>query len=123
MCCVLGRTQFYDQYGVIRDVLQNHLTEVLVLLTMEVPANGTSSQEGLRNKMAALGALQQLAKSSAVIGQYEAYSGEVQEELNKTKDHVSITPTFAGRSRPTRAKLSTGEKQHSTRCQKDSERL
>ncbi|XP_061075760.1 GDH/6PGL endoplasmic bifunctional protein [Conger conger] len=91
-----GRTQFYDQYGVIRDVVQNHLTEVLVLLTMGVPANRTSSQEGLSNKMAAFGALQQLGRSSAVIGQYEAYSREVQEELNKTKDHVSLTPTFAG---------------------------
>ncbi|KAG5835642.1 hypothetical protein ANANG_G00246180 [Anguilla anguilla] len=91
-----GRTQFYDQYGVIRDVLQNHLTEVLVLLTMGVPADGASSQEGLRNKLAVFDALQQLGKSSAVIGQYEAYGGEVQEELNKTKDHVSITPTFAG---------------------------
>ncbi|XP_064160660.1 GDH/6PGL endoplasmic bifunctional protein isoform X2 [Anguilla rostrata] len=91
-----GRTQFYDQYGVIRDVLQNHLTEVLVLLTMGVPADGASSQEGLRNKLAVFDALQQLGRSSAVIGQYEAYGGEVQEELNKTKDHVSITPTFAG---------------------------
>ncbi|KAJ8259677.1 hypothetical protein GJAV_G00172170 [Gymnothorax javanicus] len=91
-----GRTQFYDQYGVIRDVLQNHLTEVLVLLTMGVPVNVTGSREGLRNKLAVYGALQQPTKNSAVVGQYEAYRAEVRQELNKTKDHVSITPTFAG---------------------------
>ncbi|KAI1890824.1 hypothetical protein AGOR_G00157590 [Albula goreensis] len=91
-----GRTQFYDQYGVIRDVLQNHLTEVLTLLTMRVPENLTSSEEILRNKLAIFSSLQQLVRSSAVIGQYQAYNTEVQEELNKTKDHISITPTFAG---------------------------
>ncbi|KAJ8391956.1 hypothetical protein AAFF_G00084270 [Aldrovandia affinis] len=91
-----GRTQFYDQYGVIRDVLQNHLTEVLTLLTMRVPVNLTSSEEVLRNKLAVFGALQQLVKGSAVVGQYQAYNAEVREELNKTKDHISITPTFAG---------------------------
>ncbi|XP_067229974.1 GDH/6PGL endoplasmic bifunctional protein isoform X2 [Chanodichthys erythropterus] len=60
-----GRIQFYDQYGVIRDVLQNHLTE-------------------------------HVDNSNVVVGQYQAYNGEVQEELNKTKDYFSLTPTFAG---------------------------
>ncbi|XP_036388223.1 GDH/6PGL endoplasmic bifunctional protein [Megalops cyprinoides] len=91
-----GRIQFYDQYGVIRDVLQNHLTEVMTLLTMEVPANLRNSQDVMRKKLEVFGALQQLVKSSAVVGQYQAYNAEVQEELNKTKEHVSITPTFAG---------------------------
>ena len=32
-----GRTGFYNQYGVIRDVLQNHLTEMAALIAMELP--------------------------------------------------------------------------------------
>ncbi len=30
--CAVGRTGFYDEYGIIRDVLQNHLTEMVTLL-------------------------------------------------------------------------------------------
>lgn len=92
---VKGRIAFYDQYGVIRDVLQNHLTEVMTLLTMRLPLNLSNSQEVLTNKLNIFTSLLPLSKSQAVIGQYQAYQKEVQQELNKTKDHVSLTPTFA----------------------------
>ncbi|XP_015192413.2 GDH/6PGL endoplasmic bifunctional protein [Lepisosteus oculatus] len=93
---VKGRTEFYNQYGVIRDVIQNHLTEVLTLLTTEIPVNLSSSGEILRNKLRVFSSLLPLDRGSAVIGQYQAYSAEVREELNKTKDFVSAMPTFAG---------------------------
>lgn len=92
---VKGRIAFYDQYGVIRDVLQNHLTEVMTLLTMRLPLNLSNSQEVLTNKLNIFTSLLPLSKSQAVIGQYQAYQSEVQHELNKTKDHISLTPTFA----------------------------
>ncbi|XP_050930261.1 LOW QUALITY PROTEIN: GDH/6PGL endoplasmic bifunctional protein [Lates calcarifer] len=92
---VKGRIPFYDQYGVIRDVLQNHLTEVMTLLTMRLPVNLSSSEEVLQNKLHIFSSLLPLEKNQAVIGQYQSYKSEVQQELNKTKDHVSLTPTFA----------------------------
>ncbi|XP_019716714.1 GDH/6PGL endoplasmic bifunctional protein [Hippocampus comes] len=92
---VQGRIPFYDQYGVIRDVIQNHLTEVMALLTMRLPTNVTDSKELLQNKLRLFSSLLPLGKNQAVVGQYQAYQAEVQRELNKTKDHVSITPTFA----------------------------
>ncbi|KAK7915989.1 hypothetical protein WMY93_011750 [Mugilogobius chulae] len=92
---VKGRIAFYDQYGVIRDVLQNHLTEVMTLLTMRLPLNLNNSQEVLTNKLNIFTSLLPLSKNQAVIGQYQTYQKEVQQELNKTKDHVSLTPTFA----------------------------
>lgn len=91
-----GRISFYDQYGVIRDVLQNHLTEVMTLLTMKLPVNISNSEEVLHNKLQVFRFLLPLGKDQAVIGQYQAYKSEVQKELNKTKDHASFTPTFAG---------------------------
>ncbi|KAK6477503.1 GDH/6PGL endoplasmic bifunctional protein-like [Huso huso] len=91
-----GRTHFYNQYGVIRDVIQNHLTEILTHVAMEIPVNRSSSEEILKSKLKLFGSLQRLAKGSAVIGQYQAYNSEVTEELNKTADYISITPTFAG---------------------------
>lgn len=92
-----GRTHFYNQYGVIRDVIQNHLTEILTHVAMEIPVNRSSSEEILKSKLKLFGSLQRLAKGSAVIGQYQAYNSEVTVELNKTADYISITPTFAGR--------------------------
>lgn len=92
---VKGRIAFYDQYGVIRDVLQNHLTEVMTLLTTRLPLNLSNSQEMLTNKLNIFTSLLPLSKHQAVMGQYQAYQREVQQELNKTKDHISLTPTFA----------------------------
>ncbi|KAG7244697.1 hypothetical protein INR49_029716 [Caranx melampygus] len=92
---VKGRIAFYDQYGVIRDVLQNHLTEVMTLLTMKLPMNMSSNEEVMENKLRIISSLLPLGKSQAVIGQYQAYKSEVQQELNKTKDHITFTPTFA----------------------------
>ncbi|XP_058488109.1 GDH/6PGL endoplasmic bifunctional protein [Solea solea] len=92
---VQGRMSFYDQYGVIRDVIQNHLTEVMMLLTMRLPSNLSSSEEVVQNKLRILDSLLPLGKNQAVIGQYQGYNSEVQLELNKTKDHISLTPTYA----------------------------
>lgn len=83
----------------IRDVLQNHLTEVMTLLTMELPVNVSNSGEVLRNKLEVLHSMLPLGKNQAVIGQYQTYKTEVQQELNKTKEHVTLTPTFAGEQR------------------------
>lgn len=94
--CPQGRIAFYDQYGVIRDVIQNHLTEVMALLTMRLPENLSSNEKVLQNKLQIFKSLSPLEKNQAVIGQYQAYQSEVQQELNKTKDHISVTPTFAG---------------------------
>ncbi|KAM3622327.1 uncharacterized protein V6R79_023229 [Siganus canaliculatus] len=92
---VKGRIPFYDQYGVVRDILQNHLTEVMTLLTMKLPVNMSSSEEVLQNKLQIFSSLFPVGKNQAVVGQYQAYKTEVQQELNKTKDHISLTPTFA----------------------------
>lgn len=94
---VTGRIPFYEQYGVIRDVIQNHLTEVMTLLTMRLPDNLSDVKEVLRNKLKIFSALQHLDRNCAAIGQYQAYNAEVQEELSKTKEHFSLTPTFAGK--------------------------
>ena len=79
-------------------MLQNHLTEVMTLVTMRLPVNLSSSEEVLQNKLQIFSSLLPVGKSQAVIGQYQTYKTSVQQEMNKTKDHVSLTPTFAGNS-------------------------
>lgn len=82
----------------IRDVLQNHLTEVMTLLTTRLPMNLSSSEEILQNKLQIFRSLLPLGKDQAVVGQYQAYKTAVQQEMNNTKHHVSFTPTYAGDS-------------------------
>ncbi|XP_078281190.1 GDH/6PGL endoplasmic bifunctional protein [Rhinoraja longicauda] len=91
-----GRTSFYEQYGVICDVVQNHLTEILTFVAMETPANISDAEEIHRNKMKVYGSTQRLSKWSAVFGQYQAYNSEVVHELQKPADYRSNVPTFAG---------------------------
>lgn len=79
-------------------MLQNHVTEIMTLLTMRPPKNLSNSEEVLQNKLQILSSLHSPGKNQVVVGQYQAYRSEVQQELNKTKDHVSLTPTFAGTS-------------------------
>lgn len=95
-----GRTSFYEEYGVIRDVLQNHLTEILTLVAMELPPDIGSSEAVLRHKLQVFGALRGLRRGSAVLGQYQAYSEQVRRELHKPAGFLSLTPTFAGGPRP-----------------------
>lgn len=87
---------FYDQYGVIRDIIQNHLTEVMALLTLKIPKNLSNSEEVQQNKLHVFRSLRPLGKNQAVVGQYQSYGSEVQQELNKTQGHITRTPTFAG---------------------------
>nr|pir glucose-6-phosphate 1-dehydrogenase (EC 1.1.1.49), endoplasmic reticulum - rabbit [Oryctolagus cuniculus] len=91
-----GRTSFYEEYGVIRDTLQNHLTEILTLVAMELPANVSCSEAVLRHKLQAFRALRRLQRGSAVVGQYQTYSEQVRGELRKPAGSPSLTPTFAG---------------------------
>ncbi|XP_066462955.1 GDH/6PGL endoplasmic bifunctional protein [Eleutherodactylus coqui] len=91
-----GRTSFYEEYGVIRDVIQNHLTEILTYVAMEVPRNLSDSNDVLRAKLELLGSLQPPEHNSAVIGQYQNYLPQVREEMEKNENYFTNTQTFAG---------------------------
>ncbi|XP_054994951.1 GDH/6PGL endoplasmic bifunctional protein isoform X3 [Sorex araneus] len=91
-----GRLSFYEEYGVIRDVLQNHLTEVLALVAMELPRNVSSLEAVQERKLQALRALRAPQRDGAVLGQYQAYGQQVRQELQRPADFQSLTPTFAG---------------------------
>ena len=82
-----GRGRFYDSVGAIRDVLQNHLLQILALLAMEPPL-GTSA-EAIRDEQAKLlKAIRPLAPGDIVRGQYEGYTKE------DGVAHASDTETF-----------------------------
>jgi len=72
---VEGRGRFYEEAGAIRDVMQNHLMEILALLTLEPPVNVEG--EALRDeKVKVLRAVRPLTPAEVVRGQYVGYAEE-----------------------------------------------
>ncbi|HWY71327.1 MAG TPA: glucose-6-phosphate dehydrogenase [Terriglobales bacterium] len=72
---VQGRGAFYDQTGTIRDVIQNHLFQVLCNLAMEAPVRLDS--ESIRDeKVKVLKAIPALEERNVVRGQFRGYLDE-----------------------------------------------
>ncbi len=91
------RAGYYETAGVLRDMVQNHLTQVLALVAMEPPISFDAEQ--IRNeKVKVIKAIAPIQPQDVVFGQYEAgaidgepvaaYRGEV------GVDPTSETPTF-----------------------------
>lgn len=70
-----GRGRFYEEAGAIRDVVQNHMLQVLGLLTMEAPVN--QGQEAIRDGVARLfKSIRTLDPAEVVRGQFGGYLAE-----------------------------------------------
>jgi glucose-6-phosphate 1-dehydrogenase len=72
---VAGRGKFYEETGALRDVIQNHLLQILALLTMEPPV--TAEGESLRDeKVKLLKAVRAAKPAQLVRGQFQGYREE-----------------------------------------------
>ena len=72
---VQGRGRFYDEVGAIRDVVQNHMLQVLALLAMGPPAN--RSADALRDeKLRLFRSMRPLRPADVVRGQFRGYLKE-----------------------------------------------
>ena len=71
---VRRRGAFYDQVGAIRDVVQNHLLQVLALVAME-PPSGFDRDVFLTERIRLLQAIRPLTPSDVVRGQFDRYRG------------------------------------------------
>jgi glucose-6-phosphate 1-dehydrogenase len=72
---VQGRGSFYDQVGTIRDVIQNHLFQVMAHLAMEPPVR-TDSESIRDEKVKVLKAIPPLTARNLVRGQFRGYRQE-----------------------------------------------
>lgn len=70
-----GRGRLYEELGAVRDVVQNHLLQVLAILAMEPPV-GTSPEAMRDEKMKVLRAIRHPDRRDIVRGQYEGYRSE-----------------------------------------------
>lgn len=85
---VAGRGRFYEEVGCLRDVIQNHLVNVLLLLAMEPPVSG-SAGDLIDEKVQVLKAIRPLGEGEVRRGQFEGYRSE------PGVDPGSVVETFA----------------------------
>uniref|UniRef100_A0A8V5GMZ2 Glucose-6-phosphate 1-dehydrogenase n=1 Tax=Melopsittacus undulatus TaxID=13146 RepID=A0A8V5GMZ2_MELUD len=94
-----GRGGYFDDFGIIRDVMQNHLLQMLCLVAMEKPAS-TNSDDVRDEKVKVLKCISPVALEDVVLGQYvgnpegppEAHKGYLDDP---TVPSGSTTATFA----------------------------
>ena len=85
---VEGRGKFYEEVGVIRDVIQNHLLQIIGFLAMEPPTSSYS--EALRDEQAkVMRSIRPLSVDDLVVGQFDGYRNE------EGVAPDSKTPTYA----------------------------
>ncbi len=70
-----GRGKFYDGVGATRDVLQNHILQVLTMLTMEPPIS-IGSEDMQNEKIKVLSAIRDIKSEDVIRGQYVGYLDE-----------------------------------------------
>ncbi|HXF81727.1 MAG TPA: glucose-6-phosphate dehydrogenase [bacterium] len=93
-----SRGRFYEEVGVVRDVIQNHVLQLLTVIAMEPPA--VFDEEAFRNEKAkVLRAIPPVRPEHAVRGQYGAGVVHGQRALGYREeegvDPSSVTPTYA----------------------------
>lgn len=95
-----GRGGYFDHNGIIRDVMQNHLLQILTTVAME-PPRSMAPQDVTAAKIGVLKAIQPISMEDVVLGQYVGNpdGGLAQRDGyldDKTVPQDSKTSTFAG---------------------------
>ena len=93
-----GRAGYFDEYGIIRDVMQNHLLQIVALVAMEEPIS-LDAKYVRDEKVKVLRSIPAVTLDDIVVGQYtdgeyqgQPYAGYLEEEGIPGD---SITPTYA----------------------------
>eukprot|EP00039_Didymoeca_costata_P018530 m.333840 g.333840 ORF g.333840 m.333840 type:complete len:511 (-) comp17230_c0_seq1:4644-6176(-) len=96
-----GRGGYFDEFGIIRDILQNHLLQVLCFVAMERPKS-TSSEDVRDAKVEVLKRIDPISVEDVVLGQYVGRETPLEQDPDSTKGYLddegvpkdSVTPTF-----------------------------
>jgi len=92
---VQGRAGYFDSYGIIRDIMQNHLMQVLTLVAMEAPAS-LGAEDVRDEKVKVLKQIRPIDLEDCVVGQYEGYQDDPAiRDINEAKGYPSKCATFA----------------------------
>ena len=91
-----GRGGYFDQVGILRDVIQNHLLQVMALLAMEKPVS-LKSNDVRDEKLKVLRSVKRCGPEDVVLGQYIAdeQNSKPGYRDDETVPDDSVTDTFA----------------------------
>ncbi|EAR49398.1 glucose-6-phosphate 1-dehydrogenase [Oceanicola granulosus HTCC2516] len=95
-----GRGSYYDKSGAMRDMVQNHLMQLLCLIAME-PPNQFEADAVRDEKLKVIRALQPIDSHHIVRGQYEAsektasYREDVENPKSTTESFIALRATIA----------------------------
>ncbi len=84
-----GRAHFYEQTGALRDIVQGHLMQLLMLVLMDIPDN-FEWEEMPSLRLKALGQLQHGNPDLALRAQYDGYKNEVDNPNSNVETFVSL---------------------------------
>lgn len=99
----LGRAGYFDSAGIIRDVIQNHLLQVLAVIAMEKPVS-TEGDDIRNEKVKLLKAIPEIKVEDVVLGQYvgnengktdDERTGYLEDETLQNKNSTTSTYTLA----------------------------
>ncbi len=88
------RARYYDTAGAVRDMIQNHIAQLLTLITMEVPGK-FEARAIMQEKVKILRSMIHLQTGDIVLGQYDAGDEMPGYSDEEGIDQDSATPTFA----------------------------
>lgn len=89
-----GRGGYFDKYGILRDVMQNHLMQILTMVAMEPPVRATGDY--IRDeKVKVLQCIAPIRKEDCITGQYTGSGKEEGYTADPGVPDDSLTPTFA----------------------------
>ncbi|XP_067144897.1 glucose-6-phosphate 1-dehydrogenase-like [Centruroides vittatus] len=94
-----GRGGYFDSFGIVRDVMQNHLMQMLCLVAMEKPIS-TKPKDIRDEKVKVLRCMPEVKLENVVLGQYIGNSDAEGDASSSYQDdptvpNDSITPTYA----------------------------
>jgi glucose-6-phosphate 1-dehydrogenase len=93
-----GRAAYFDESGTVRDMVQNHLTQIMTLIAMEPPVRMNASSIHVE-KVKVLTSMRPIAEDEAVLGRYAAGTIDGKPVIGYLDEPDvpgdSLTPTFA----------------------------
>ncbi len=91
---IVGRVEFYDQLGALRDFIQNHLMQLLAIVTMDTPKQMDSARIH-DAKQSLLSRVQPIppdqVRARTLRGQYRGYRDEVGNPDTITETYAAVT--------------------------------
>lgn len=94
---VATRGEFYEKTGALRDILQNHLIQLMTLVTMDAPQNFQAGEIN-KKKLQIVKSIKKLSaeeiKTHTVRGQYEGYRQEEKVDPNSSTETYTLAKLF-----------------------------